>query len=104
MGLRDKTYCVNGHKVTEDSLYYVESDGKYRCRECRREYKRRHDRRRRGQMTVWEDILAVDLKHHYRLECSHENTFSVGLPQRGDIVYCYKCADYRRVLGAARGR
>ncbi len=37
------------------------------------------------------------------VECGHVVQFSIGLPLKGEPVYCRKCRDYRRTTSGAVG-
>lgn len=39
-----------------------------------------------------------------RLECKHVVLFKNGPPKAGDLVFCYKCDDYKHVVPKKRSK
>lgn len=102
--LTEREYCVNGHKVTPDSIKtkYPPSrpNGYSICIECAKMSNRT------SAKTYREKVVEKGRVYFYKYECAllcgHENYFTGAIPLVEDVVYCYRCRDYSAVLSRKR--
>lgn len=77
--LLDAGRCRAGHQILSEADVYIQGAGtlkpRYRCRKCQR-----------GPVPT-----------HVGVECGHQVYFKPPLPEKGDIILCVRCEDYRMV-------
>lgn len=102
--LKDREECINGHKVTEDSVKTKYSPSRPKgysiCVHCAAMSNRVSAKTYREKVT--EQARVYFYKYEVELSCSHENYFSGAIPSVEDVVYCYRCRDYSAVLSRKR--